>query len=415
MSVPVIENIVAQHAEEACFLWLLRDKATVAPHYSLSDLAKLEDRVEAHLDGLRIAGESGWAICKEALTFEDAGEVFTIGVLAFESGQEQRITEVIEAGTQSVEVARGMISALGWLTYERAQPYIRKLIEAKEPMQRRIGIGGAAVHRKELGPVLRGAVSDPDPLVRSRALKAAGELGRQDLLLPMRASLNDQDEGCRFWSAWSTALLGDLIAVNVLRMIAESGGTYAEQACQMAMRRALLPQALAWQKQLANQETYRRLAAIGAGTIGDPLLIPWLLQQMSNPKLSRVAGEAFTLITGVDWGKEHLEEEKPERLEEEPADNPKDEEVAMDPDEELPWPNLERIKKWWDQNNGRFSIGARYLVGKPIAKDSLQQLLRTGMQRQRIAAALELALQQPGQPLFEVRMRGDRQKILLGI
>ena len=256
----MIEGIVAQHAEEASFLWFQRDKATIAPHYSLNELAELEDRVEAHLDGLRIAGEAGWAICKEALPFDEAGEVFTIGVLAFENGREQSISEVIEAGAQSVEIARGVISALGWLTYERAQPYIRKLIEAKEPIQRRIGIGGAAVHRKELGPVLRKAVSDSDPVVRSRALKATGELGRLDLLLPVRASLNDADESCRFWSAWSAALLEDMVAVDVLRMIAESGGIYTEPACRMAMRRALLPQALAWQKQWADQETHQRLA-----------------------------------------------------------------------------------------------------------------------------------------------------------
>ena len=37
-------------------------------------------------------------------------------------------------------------------------------------------------------------------------------------------------------------------------------------------------------------------------------------------------------------------------------------------------------------------------------------VLRNGRQRQRAAAALELALQQPGQPLFEVRAPGFRQQ-----
>ena len=59
MSFPVISSIVSQHAEEAAFLWLLRSHALRAPHYALKDLAKLDGRVEAHLDGLpqdRIAG-----------------------------------------------------------------------------------------------------------------------------------------------------------------------------------------------------------------------------------------------------------------------------------------------------------------------------------------------------------------------
>jgi len=56
---PIIANVVLQHAEEAAFLWLLRHAAVAAPHYSLADLGKLDGRVEAHLDGLRIAGPDG--------------------------------------------------------------------------------------------------------------------------------------------------------------------------------------------------------------------------------------------------------------------------------------------------------------------------------------------------------------------
>ena len=55
----IIESIVTQHAEEAAFLWLLREGAVDAPHYSLKDLVEHDSRVEAHLDGLRVAGEAG--------------------------------------------------------------------------------------------------------------------------------------------------------------------------------------------------------------------------------------------------------------------------------------------------------------------------------------------------------------------
>jgi hypothetical protein len=34
----IITEIVDQHAEEAAFLWLLRDAAVSAPHYLLADL-----------------------------------------------------------------------------------------------------------------------------------------------------------------------------------------------------------------------------------------------------------------------------------------------------------------------------------------------------------------------------------------
>jgi uncharacterized protein (TIGR02270 family) len=81
---PIIRTKVEQHAEEAAFLWRLRDAAVQAPHYTLKDLAELDDRVEAHLDGLRVAGDEGWEISLEGLRYEEHGEVFAASVLAFE-------------------------------------------------------------------------------------------------------------------------------------------------------------------------------------------------------------------------------------------------------------------------------------------------------------------------------------------
>jgi len=50
-NIAVIESTVEQHAEEAAFLWLLRDAAVQAPHYSLKDMADMDERVEAHMVG----------------------------------------------------------------------------------------------------------------------------------------------------------------------------------------------------------------------------------------------------------------------------------------------------------------------------------------------------------------------------
>jgi len=150
--VKVMLDILEEHFEELEFLWLQRDLAIAAPDYDLADLAELDERVEAHIDGLRIAGDAGWEIAKEQLVGDEAGEVFAGAVLAFESGDEQRIGEVLEVASQSVELARGAISALGWLTYQQAQPHIQKLIGASpEPWtlseqggKRRRGVGACS-------------------------------------------------------------------------------------------------------------------------------------------------------------------------------------------------------------------------------------------------------------------------------
>jgi uncharacterized protein (TIGR02270 family) len=151
------------------------------------------------------------------------------------------------------------------------------------------------------------------------------------------------------------------------------------------------------------------MAVQAVGVIGDPAGIPWLLEQMAVPELARVAGESFTSITGVDLAYEDLEGEKPERFEAGPTENPEDENVELEQDEDLPWPDAGLIEQWWDKNRSKFSNGTRYLCGRAMTLDSLNGVLRTGRQPQRAAAAIELAMRQPGTPLFEVRAPGFRQ------
>jgi len=45
---------------------------------------------------------------------------------------------------------------------------------------------------------------------------------------------------------------------------------------------------------------------------GDPAYLPWLIQQMDDPKLSRSAGEAFALVTGLDLSFLDLDRTPPE-------------------------------------------------------------------------------------------------------
>lgn len=411
---PPIPFILSQHAEEAAFQWLLRHDAVHAPHYSLQDLANLDDLVEAHLDGLRIAGEPGWEICREELAWQEPGELFTAAVLAYESGHEDRIQSVTAAAIESDEAAPGLASALGWLTYAQAQPHISALLQADDPILRRLGLAAAAIQRQDPGAALETALRETDLIVTPRALRAAGELGRQDLLPLCQAQLTADDPETDFWAAWSATLLGDKHATGALTGVSTRGGLRSEYACVIAARAMSPGQALQWQKELAADPAHRRLAAIAAGATGDPQLIPWLIETMADDEYARTAGEAFTFITGLDLAYLDLDRDQPEDFEAGPTEDPADEDVAMDADEDLPWPDPELITGWWSENKGRFDPGRRYLVGVPIEMMNLQDVLRSGLQRQRAAAALEMVLLQPGQPLFEVRARGDRQQQTLG-
>jgi uncharacterized protein (TIGR02270 family) len=403
-------EIVEQHAEEAAFLWLLRNEATHAPNYDLHDLAELDERVDAHLDGLRVAGAKGWEACRRELQWREPGEVFAAAHVALQSRIGRRVHQVLDVALESRELARGFVAALGWFPYEDVEPTIRALLDSNDPAARRIGIAAAAAHRRDPGIALVAATSESEPVVRVRALKAAAALGRRDLL-PLCTEYgqgNDSDD--RFWTGWSAALLGDTRVASSLCETAIAGGPLAENACDLATRRMNSDEASAWRRYLAGAGGGRRLAITAARAHGDPAAVSWLLDVMAVDDLARAAGEAFSFITGVDLTASGLSAQRPDGFESGPTDDVDDDNVAMDPDENLPWPEPQAVRTWWSRHRGRFMPGHRYLAGSPVDANTLHNVLVRGTQRQRAAAALELVLQNPGQPLFEVRARADQQQ-----
>lgn len=407
-----IPDIVTQHAEEAAFLWLLRDAAVYQPHYDLEDLAELDERINAHLDGLRIAGDAGWEIAQEALSWQEPGEIFTAAVLAFETLQTERWQAVLEASMGQPELSRAMISALGWHSIDKIASPINQFLDSNEAEQQYLGIAALAIHRVNPGYRLDNVLVDENIPLRTRALRAAGELGRQDLLSKILQQIQADDETVCFWAAWSATLLGDRNqALETLKPLSLLLPTPLNICALNVLLRSLdVENATDWLRVIAQDQKRLRYLIIGMGIIGDPIHIPWLITQMENPEIARIAGETFTFITGANLNDEDLEGEKPASFEAGPTENPEDESVDPDTDEDLPWPNPALIHAWWQKHQAQYHSKTRYLMGKPITAQHCQHILTTGLQRQRLAAALELALMQPSAPLFETRAPGLQQQ-----
>ena len=86
MAVPVLKEIIRQHAEQAAFLWTVYDRAMLFPEENPEmdkvRIGRLLERLEAHLDGLRVAGAEGLAIAEERYAeYPEAGELFVIRML----------------------------------------------------------------------------------------------------------------------------------------------------------------------------------------------------------------------------------------------------------------------------------------------------------------------------------------------
>jgi uncharacterized protein (TIGR02270 family) len=409
----LILDIITQHAEEAAFLWLLRHAAIYQPHYDLEDLSELDERLDAHLDGLRIAGEAGWEIAQAALSLQEPGEVFTAAILALETWSTERWQMVLETSIGQPELSHAIVSALGWHPLDKVATSINRFLDTPDVELQYLGIAALAIHRIDPGYHLTNALVSEDTRLRARALRAVGELGRQDLLSKITQQFQIDDEITRFWAAWSAALLGDRNqALETLKPFSLSSTPLNVRALQILLRSLEIKDATNWLRVIAQDHRRLRHLIIGMGIVGDPTHIPWLITQMENPEVARIAGEAFTFITGANLNDEDLEGEQPAGFEAGPTEDPNDESVELDPDEDLPWPNPTLVYSWWQKHQSQYYSQARYLMGKSITASHCRHILMTGLQRQRAAAALELALMQPSTPLFETRAPGWRQQLI---
>jgi len=83
---PVIEDILRQHAEQAAFLWTVYDHTLLHPEENEDmdeeRIARLVERLDAHIDGLRVAGPDGQRVAEERYAeFPEAGELFVVRML----------------------------------------------------------------------------------------------------------------------------------------------------------------------------------------------------------------------------------------------------------------------------------------------------------------------------------------------
>lgn len=406
-------TVVARHAEEAALLCTQRFFLVRAGHVRLHHLRRLDDRLAAHLDGLGVAGESGSRATDEALANLGPGEVFASFALALDNRDDRRIAHMLALAETVADAREASALAVGWVSAQSLRGIVGELLVSPQPLRRAIGIAACDFHRVDPGGMLAEAMSDASALLRAQALQAAGDCGRQDLVARCIAALEDEDAACRFWAARSAVLLGERQkpVPALLEVVRVPGGLYRTQALELLLQLADAARAAPLLRTLVAQPEGLRDAIRAVGAVGDMQAVPWLVEQMAEPALARLAGEAFTTLTGVDLAWNDLERKPSQQMLAPDADDPEAADVAMDEDEGLPWPDPERLMHWWEANASRYpAAGERCFMGQPPSWPHCLRVLRLGCQRQRAAAAAYLCLLRPGTQLFPTGAPAWRQE-----
>lgn len=390
--------VIAEHASEARFLWSQRRSAVHAPHFTLDQLARLDERLLAHLAGLQVAAGAGWQAALEALGTGEPGAVFTAGYVAFSRRDLDGMRHTLALATADEHYSAALLDALAWIPRDQIEWSLQRLLSSQITQHRWLACAAFSAHRAHHATTLERLLNDADPLVRARSLRAVGENKLTAFQPVLAAALRDDDVFCRFWAAWSLALMGDAAAARRAFDVGYLHPELTKYSIEVAMRCA----EPAWSRDtirlLAADSATRREAIQAVAAFGDPVTLPWVIELCADAQHAATAGAALSTITGADLPLLDLDTDKPEAAPEAPPE-----------DENLPWPDPARINTWWHTQSHRFAAGQRYLGGEPISSAGAVRVLRNGYQRQRAAAALELGRIEAARPLFAVDARADWQ------
>jgi uncharacterized protein (TIGR02270 family) len=446
-------------------LWGIRRKAVKSQKYRLRDLARADERVEAHLEGLEVSGADGWARLVDDLELGLPGAIFAGSVWALRTGDVGRFGALLDSAQDDRARLDAVVSGFGWAfsggtaddrpelpsslvgqhsltaaaqlaktNQPPADTWARRLLADDNPSSRYVAVGAFAVCRVspsdgELNALL---VKESHVPTVARAARMVGELGLAHAVTPVEYLLGHAAPEVRQAAAWSLSVLQAQAKAPIpILMAAAQDEEPNPDILDMAGRRLPAAQVQAWTRELSQSGRVRAALLVSAAS-GAPALIDDLLPHMAPKETARLAGFAFSQITGADLVKLDLE------LQDAPADKAAkvakasapaqqvdaeveglEDDAAPSKDEEedrhLPVPDPNRVAEWWRQHKAELSPTARYLAGRPMTDPGLRQTLIEGTQPQRRAAAVELACLIRRGPVYNTSQPGFMQaRELLG-
>jgi len=283
------------------------------------------------------------------------------------------------------------------------------LLAHADPLARAAALDIFAFHGVDRGEALLVHLGDEAPVVRAAACRAARAARTGELGQALSWRLEDPDPAVRMEAARAGLMHRISGSWPCCLALAEAGDPEAQ----------LLAGALGAEEQLGSlieglKDEQRRVGALVAlGYMGRVEAVPHCLAYITGPpRVARLAGEAISLITGLELGREGLALEDAPPGEELPAleDDDLEADLSDAPEDALPLPDAGALSRWWEQHGSAYQPGVRLHRGQPATAAGFAASLNSGPMRQRHAVAEELMLRTRGSLMVQSRSWCARQR-----
>jgi|GEM_PF-457766 len=385
-------ELFEEHLGEATFLWHQREHALVSPRHTPDDVAALEWRLLRHVDGMVLAGVST-AERKLIPMLEEgdpeAASVATLVLLDPDVWKPEPVLSTLRKGAPTCRNAIGQ--ALRARPCGELKDPLHQLLRDSPPELQALLLDVLSDWRGLPLTLMESVLTAGAPVARAAALRAASRLPAPSLAPLVADCLSSKDADVQREAMLTGLTLGVDGAWAMCRQLAarqEPGSACARLLLAFggkAPEQHLLLEALAKPEPIALRQ--QTLWALGFSGNRDAAAACLPLMSSQEPLIDRLAGEAFSAITGLRLDDTRTRENDDEELGDEP--------LSLT-DSWLPRPRADTVADWWHRNQSRFSPGVRYLDGVPCSPARLLVSFEGGTMRRRAAIALELTLRSRG-------------------
>jgi len=377
---PVIPAVLEQHLEDAAFCWLRRQGGLWSPLFAREHLGRVDRLLDAHLEGLRVAGAAAVAPALHNLQrWKTADEAFVSTYVLAHTPDDGALAALEQELEQAPDMAQGAAAALLWAGDEAALPLMQRWWRSGRAVLRRAAVPAAMRHpRVNRDTVILDAEKDADDALRARALRAAGEWRLAVHADRLRSALDDVSPRCRFEAACALSLLGDATAAARIPMDLQDLHDSTRRRAVLAWARGTDHATFAAAfSRYASDERWQRDLIWALTFRGDVAGLAQLCHWLEFPAYARLAGYAIAHITGVDLEAAGLCREDQDDVHDpvharadgddadEAADDVQSEPESHDEDDGLPEPDPERLSAWVRSSAAVNSLAGRsYVAGE---------------------------------------------------
>jgi uncharacterized protein (TIGR02270 family) len=416
----ILWDVVEEHFEEAEFLFGQWEGALHSPRYNLTELGRtLEQRLEAHLDGLLVGGRDVAArVLDPELANADEPARATVAALALLLNEEEETAEsVIDTslgndGPLQAALARALelvsVETLDRMLLER---FRASRTEPETAVLLEILIGRGV----DVGDLLRRCFESDEPRLVGAALDAAGRFGRREMLAVAERHLRSDHPRIRASAMKASLTLGSREGWQLCRELAQPPNV---DDPGLLLLIAILGQPRDHQILYSHLENRVRVEWIlwtlgfcGTLQAGDACLARL---EGKDEREAKAAAEAMSWIGGFDLNEKQFQAPRAELGEDETlpalADDELDAELGVDRLDDLPVPNRESIAQWWKESRGRMGQNQRNVLGRPYSPESVAHALEAGALWRRHGVALEISIRTHGRQHVSTDAFSSRQR-----